>query len=133
MKRLSRQPRCKDASRTKTLAVLTALGSDAKGKPWDQNHWDCASIVGILLCVSNNTRLDITFAVSQVTQHTACPKDSHARVIKCVICCLAGTINRGLTMKYDGAFGLKAWADPDFARTCGQEPSSGAEAVKSRQ
>ena len=28
-----------------TPALLTAPGSDAKGEPWDQNHWDHASIV----------------------------------------------------------------------------------------
>ena len=50
----------------KTPTLLTALGSDAEGEPWDQNHWDHANIVGMLLCVSNNTRSDITFAVSQV-------------------------------------------------------------------
>ena len=50
----------------KTPASLTAPGSDAEGEPWDQNHWDCASIVGMSLHASNNTRLDITFAASQV-------------------------------------------------------------------
>ena len=50
----------------KTATLLTAPGSDAKGEPWDQNHWDCASVIGMSLCVSNNTRPDITFAASQV-------------------------------------------------------------------
>ena len=50
----------------KTPALLTALGLDAEGEPWDQNHWDCASIVRMLLCVSNNIRQDITFAASQI-------------------------------------------------------------------
>ena len=31
-----------------TSALLTVLGSDAEGEPWDQNHWDCASVVGML-------------------------------------------------------------------------------------
>ena len=50
----------------KTPPPLTALGSDTEGEPWCQNHWDHTSIVGMSLHVSNNTRLDITFAVSQV-------------------------------------------------------------------
>ena len=50
----------------KTPALQVALGSDAEGVPWDQNHWDCASSVGVLLCASNNTGPDITFAASQV-------------------------------------------------------------------
>ena len=56
----------KECNLNKTLAPTTALGSNAKGKPWDQNHWDCASIVGMLLCVSNNARADSTLAASQV-------------------------------------------------------------------
>ena len=115
----------------KTPALLTALGSDAEGAPWNQDHWDCASIVSMLLCASNNTRPDIAFAASQVARCTACPKESHARAIKCIVRYLAGTINRGVTMKHDGAFDLKVWADADFARTFGQEPSGNAESVKS--
>ena len=29
----------------KNPALLAAPGSDAEGEPWDQNHWDCASVV----------------------------------------------------------------------------------------
>ena len=115
----------------KTPTTLAALGSDAEGAPWNQDHWDCASIVGMLLCVSNNTRPDIAFAVSQVARHTACPKESHARAVQHIIQCLAGTVNRGLTLKHDGAFDLKAWADTDFAGTFGQEPGGNAKSVKS--
>ena len=48
----------------KTPASQTALGSDAKGKPWDQNHWDHASVVGMSLCVS--TTPDQTLRLLQV-------------------------------------------------------------------
>ena len=51
----------------KTPALLTALGLDAGGEPWDQNHWDCASVVRMSSCTSNNTRPDTAFAASQVT------------------------------------------------------------------
>ena len=56
----------KECKPNKTPALTTAQGLDTKGKPWDQNHWDCASIVGMLLHASNNTRPDIAFAASQV-------------------------------------------------------------------
>ena len=56
----------KECNANKTPALLTALGSDTEGKPWDQTHWDCAGIARMLLHASNNTRLDISFAVSQV-------------------------------------------------------------------
>ena len=115
----------------KTLTTLTASGSDAEGAPWNQDHWDCASIVGVSSCASDDTGPDITFAASQVEQHTACPKESHARAVKCIICHLAGTVNRGVMLKHDGTFDLKAWADADFAGTFGQEPSGNAKSVKS--
>ena len=56
----------KECKPNKTPALTTALGSDPEGKPWDQNHWDCASLVGMLLWASNNTQPDIAFAASQV-------------------------------------------------------------------
>ena len=105
----------KGCNANKTPTWLTALGSDAEGEPWDQNHWDCASIVGMSLHASNNTRLDITFAASQVAQCTACLKESHARAVKCIICHSAGTVNRGVIVKHDGTFDLKVWTDADFA------------------
>ena len=65
-KKIIATAKMKECDPNKTPALTTALGSDAKGKPWDQNHWDCASIVRMLLCVSNNTRPEIPFAASQV-------------------------------------------------------------------
>ena len=43
----------KECKPNKTPALTATLGSDAKGKPWDQNHRDCASIVRMLLCALN--------------------------------------------------------------------------------
>ena len=56
----------------KTPALPAAPGSDAEDEPWDEKHWDCTSVVGMPLHVSNNTRPDIAFEVSQVAQCTAC-------------------------------------------------------------
>ena len=111
---------------------MTASGPDAEGEPWDQNHWDCASIVRMLLQASNNTRPDITFAASQVAQCTACPKESHTRAIECAMRHPAGTINRRVMMKHNGTFDLKVWADSDFAGTHAQEPSGNAKAIESQ-
>ena len=99
----------------KTPALATAPGSDAEGKPWDQKHWDHAGVAGMLLCGSNNTRPDIMFAVSQTAQCTACPKESHTRTVKCIICCLAEMADKGLVANCDRTFDLKVWADADFA------------------
>ena len=66
MKKIIAAAEMKECNLNKTPALTAALGSDAKGEPWNWNHWDHASVVRMLLCVSNNTRPDITFAVSQV-------------------------------------------------------------------
>ena len=63
-----------DCNPNKTPTLTVALGSDKDGEPWDQSQWNCASVVGMLLHVSNNTRPDVAFAVSQVARFTACPK-----------------------------------------------------------
>ena len=67
------------------------------------------------LYVSNNTRPDVTFTVSQVAQFTAPPKVSHATAIKSIVRYLAHDPNKGLIVKPDGTFDLKCWVDADFA------------------
>ena len=66
IKKIIATTKTKECNPNKTPALTTALGPDAKGELWDQNHWDCASIARMLLCVSTNTRPDATFAVSHV-------------------------------------------------------------------
>ena len=62
-----------------------ALGSDPDGERWDNKEWNYASVVGMLLYVSNNTRPDITYAVSQVAHFTAAPRVSHATAVKTIV------------------------------------------------
>ena len=87
-----------------------ALGSNPEREPYNQKEWNYTSVVGILLYVLNNTRPDITFAVSQVAHFTAAPKVSHAKVIEeSFIRYLVCDPNRGLILKPDGTFDLKCW------------------------
>ena len=74
-----------------TPALQATLSSDKEGKLQDQKEWNCASIVGLLSCGSDNTGPDITFAVSQVARVTAQPRVSHAKAIKSIARYLAGT------------------------------------------
>jgi len=115
-----------------TPTAQVPLGSDPEGEVYDQTGWNYASIVGMLLYVSNNTRPDITFAVSQVARFTAAPKVSHAKAIKSIVRYLAGTKDKGIIVKPDGTFDLKCWVDADFAGLYGREPSGSAKSVKSR-
>ena len=106
-----------------TPSTQVALGSDPDGEPYDQVQFNYASVVGMLLYLSNNTRPDITFAVSQVARFTTSPKKSHAQAIKTIVCYLAWTHNKGIMVTPDNTFNLKCWADADFAGLYGREPS----------
>ena len=109
-----------------------ALGSDPDGEPFDNSTFSYASIVGMLLYLSNNTRPDITFAVSQVARFTHAPKHSHAQAVKSIIRYLARTQDKGLIVKPDGTLNLNCWVDADFAGLHGREPESNPASAKSR-
>ena len=109
-----------------------ALGSDPDGELYDQKDWNYASVVGMLLYLSNNTRPDITFSVSQVARFTAIPKKSHAIAIKTIVRYLVRTKDKGLYFKPDGSYHLRCWVDADFAGLFGNEPSENVDSARSR-
>lgn len=109
-----------------------SLGSDPDGEPYDQTGWNYASVIGMLLYLSNNTRPDITFAVSQCARFTANPKKSHATAVKTIIRYLARTHDKGMIVRPDGSYHLRCWVDADFAGLFGKEPSSNPNSARSR-
>ena len=109
-----------------------ALGSDPEGEPYDQKQFNYASVVGMLLYLSNNTRPDITFAVSQVARFTHNPKKSHASAVKSILRYLSRTSDKGLIVKPDGTFNLRCHVDADFSGLHGREPESNPASAKSR-
>ena len=74
----------KDCNPVMTPATKEALAKDEDGKAMT-DEWNYRSIVGMLLYLSNNTRPDITFAVSQVARFCFSPKESHAMAVKKII------------------------------------------------
>jgi len=116
----------------KTPATQVALASDPDGKPFDQSMWSYPSIVGMLLYVSNNTRPDITYAVSQVARFTSNPKESHAKAIKTIVRYLAGTRDKGVIVRPDGTFNLDTHVDADFAGLWKREPDVDPASARSR-
>ena len=115
-----------------TPTSQVASGSDPEGDNWENEDWNYASVVGMLLYVSNNTRPDIAFAVSQVARFTAKPKASHARAIKSIVRYLKGTANKGLVFTVNDNYDLACWVDADFAGSFGREPPNLPQSVKSR-
>ena len=114
-----------------TPAIQLALGSDPDGEPYDQSQFNYASVVGMLLYLSNNTRPDITFAVSQVARFTANPKKSHAQALKTIVRYLACTPDKGIIVKPDDTYTLRCWVDADIAGLHGREPIDDVNSVRS--
>ena len=132
IKKIVKTTEMEDSNPNWTPTTQVALGSDPEGKPFDQHPFNYASVVGMLLYLSNNTRPDITFAVSQVARFTASPKQSHATAIKSIVRYLVRTADKGIIVKPDGTYNLRTWVDADFSGLHNREPESNSASAKSR-
>ena len=74
------------------------LPLDEDGEPI-QGLYNYASVVGMLGYLQGHSRADITFAVSQVSRYTFCPKRSHGLALERIGRYLKGTLNQGLILK----------------------------------
>jgi hypothetical protein len=88
-----------DSNPNWTPASTKAFGIDPDGPPMTEK-WSYPSIVGMLLYLSTNTRLDISFAVSQVAHFNHNPKQSHAQAVKMILRYVKGTCSV-LVYSYD--------------------------------
>jgi len=84
----------KDCNPKSTPADPKPLGKEKTGKLLAQ-EWGYASVVGMLLYLSGNSRPDIAFAVN-VTHD---PKNSHATTVKRIVKYLQATKDHGLVFK----------------------------------
>jgi hypothetical protein len=120
-----------DCNPNSVPATLTALGADKEGKPMTDT-WNYRAIVGMLLYLSNNTRGDIAFAVSQVARFSNEPKQSHATAIKTILRYLKKTFDRGTEVTPSKTFDLQLYVDADFGGLFGQEDDRNPDSVRSR-
>ena len=120
-----------NGSKESAPASQTPLGSDKDGLPFDEK-WDYASVIGMLLYLSSNSRPDIAFAVHQCARFTHNPKKSHGQAVKRTLRYLQSTRTKGLIMKPDPKLQLDCYVDADFAGSYGQEDDQDPICVKSR-
>jgi|AntRauTorckE5430_2_1112549.scaffolds.fasta_scaffold04696_1 hypothetical protein len=118
-------------STNKVPAAREALGIDPEGAPMEE-RWSYPSIVGMLLYLSNNTRPDLAFAVSQVARFTHNPKKSHASAVKIIVRYLAGTSDKGTIVQSATSLELTCHVDADFAGLFKRDPDSSISSAKSR-
>jgi hypothetical protein len=114
-----------------TPANQTPLGTDADGPAFDRS-FDYASIVGMMMYLSSNSRPDIQFAVHQCARFTHNPKHSHGDAILRICRYLQGTKDRGLRFKPTTDLKLDCYCDADFAGLYNVEKHDDPVCVKSR-
>jgi Reverse transcriptase (RNA-dependent DNA polymerase) len=120
-----------DSKQKRTPASSTPLGSDAKGRDF-QEDWEYPRVVGMLLYLSSNSRPDIQFAVHQCARFTHNPKQSHGDAVKRICRYLQGTRTRGLIFQPTKEMTLDCYSDADFAGLWSYEPDQDPVCVKSR-
>ena len=112
-------------------APMNGLGSDKEGEPF-QEKWNYRAIVGMLLYLATNTRIDIGFAVSQVARFGANPKQSHAKAVKQLLRYLKKTEDKGMIIKPQKNMELDLYVDADFCGLYKQEEDTDPMVARSR-
>lgn len=120
-----------DCNACDTPAEHKPLGKDPSGAAFSES-WHYASVVGMLLYLSSNSRPDIAFAVHQCARFTHAPKQSHAKAVKRIVRYLKGTSDRGLIMRPTKELKIDCFVDADFAGLWGVEDPDDPISVKSR-
>ena len=118
-------------NQAKTPAEHKPLGKDKDGPPMNET-WGYASVVGMLLYLSGNSRPDIAFAVNQAARFTHDPKQSHAQAIKRIVRYLQGTKEKGLTFRPSTDWQVDCYCDADFCGLWGSEDPNDPIVTKSR-
>jgi hypothetical protein len=114
-----------------TPAERKPFVKDENGEP-QQDTFNYASIVGMLLYLLGHTRPDLAFSVSQVAQFMFNPKHSHEIAIKRIGRYLLGTKDKGMIIKPTSNIGIDAFPDADFAGLYGYEDNNDPLCVFSR-
>ena len=121
----------KDCNPSSTPAEAKTLGKDKNGAHFAE-QWNYASVVGMLLYLSGNSRPDIAFAVNQAARFTHDPKQSHAVAVKRIVRYLKGTRNRGLIFRPSVDWKVDCYVDADFCGLWGSEDPDDPIVSKSR-
>ena len=94
--------------------------------------WNYASIIGMLMYLSSNSRPDIQFAVHQCARFTHNPKKSHVNAVKRIVRYLIATRDQGMVFECTSKMKLDCYADADYAGMWGYESDQDPVCVKSR-
>ena len=119
-------------NRVATPAVPgTPLGKDKSG-PLMTDTWSYKSVCGMLLYLSNNSRPDICYAVSQVCRFSHEPRQSHAAAVKRIVRYLSGTKDKGTYFQPTKALTVDCMSDADFCGLYKNDAMEDTDSAKSR-
>ena len=107
------------------------LGADIDG-PLCQEAYNYARVIGMLMCLSNTRRPDLSFAVHQCARFTPSPRRCHELALKRIGRYLIGTKDKGLILDPSKDLDVDCFIDADFAGLWGSEPAHEPISVKSR-
>ena len=115
-----------------TASPQKALGRDLDGDPYSQD-FNYASVVGMMLYLCNNSRPDISFAVSQCARYTHHPTTLHSQYLKHIGRYLKGTRDKGLILDPTGnPLNIDCYVDADFAGLWDPTEEADPHCVRSR-
>ena len=96
------------------MPAIQVLQKDEGGHP-RRYKWDYRSVVGTLNFLTRSTRLDLTFAVSQVARFMSCAMKSHEDAVMRICEYIRDTADKGIVMKPQEGKGFEVYADADFS------------------
>ena len=120
-----------DSNPNLTPSSLEPLGSDIEGESMNES-WEYLSIIGMLMHLTNNTRMDIAHIVHACARYTHSPRKSHATAVKHILRYLKGTQNKGMILKPNNTQALNCYVDSDFAGNYQVYPDQDPTSTKSR-
>jgi hypothetical protein len=113
-----------DQTNTKgTPTERKPLVNDENGEP-QQDTFNYASIVGMLLYLLGHTRPDLAYSVSQVAGFMFNPKHLHEIALKRIGCYLIDSKEKGMIIKPMNTINIDAYPDVDFAGLYGHEDNN---------
>ena len=132
IKKILETAKMEDCITKDTPAEAAPLGACEDAEPFNQAEFNPRSIVGMLMCLATNTRIDIALAVSQVCRFVAAPKKPHGDAIKRILRYLKGTMDKGTIVRPTGVLSLLCWTDADFAGLYSREDPKDPNSARSR-
>ena len=120
-----------DSASTKVTPVAEILGAHKASAPFEDSY-NYRSVIGKIMYLSSNTRLEISLANHQCARFSNDPRTPHGVALKRIGRYLLGTRDKGMIVKPSKDLTLDCYADADFAGLFSSSDPDDPKSVKSR-